>query len=633
MLKDEVADFFRKYPPFNLLNDREIDLLVEDVSIEYYPKGFRILAQNGPPTEYLRIVKKGAVKVYVQSDEGEDLTIDFRSEGELFGYISLISSDRSRANVVAIEDTLCYLIPRERIISLIETNPELNQYFLKSFFINFIDKTYEETKKRFSIIGEGERLLFTTPVGEIVRRSPVTVPHDTTIRQAARIMTQEQISSVIVTDRDGVPTGIVTDRDLRTKVVARGRDIEEPVENIMSSHLIRVDASEFCFEALLKMIRYNIHHILVIERGRLTGLVSNHDFMLLQGQSPTTLVKEIEKAYDLTQMENIRPRLITVVTNMMKDGARAYNLTGLISEVVDKVILKLIEQIEKQIGPAPLPYSLFAFGPLARRELTLSPRTRLGVVHEDTNNLTILRTTREYFKEFSDLLNRTLHAVINGKTGSEVTTDPFISGEQIKPLSDWESLFRRYSEDPFRYRPSPELLDLRSIHGEDILLEKLHQGLVKTVTESEEFMDYLATETVENRPPLGFFRKFVVEKSGEHRNELNIYDKGIIPVVSSTRLFALEKGIDETSTLRRIKGLISTREFPEGDDLLIAFDYLMMLLIHNQIGQIQRGLIPDSFINPEAMTNLEKKTLKETFQLIANIYEIIEKGYRTERTP
>lgn len=631
MLEEEVKDFLRRHPPFDLLSEEELGLVVQDISIEYYPKGVKILSQGGNPTEYLRIIKKGAVKVYVESHEGEELNIDFRTEGELFGYISMISGDRSRANVVAIEDTLCYLIPKERVLALVETNPALNQYFLKSFFINFIDKTYEETKKRFSIIGEGERLLFTTPIGEIVRRAPVTVSAETRIRDAARIMTKEQISSVIVTDSSGVPTGIVTDRDLRSKVVARGRDIDEPVINIMSSHLVRVDADEYCFEALLKMIHYNIHHIVVIKDGRLAGLVSNHDFMLLQGQSPTTLVKEIERSYDISQLEGIKERLVTVVTNLMKDGARAYNLTGLISEVADKVIIKLIEHIEKQIGPAPINYSLFAYGPLARRELTLKPRIHLGIVHEDTTNLSLVRSTKEYFNEFADLLNRTIGSLLTGNNSSH--HNEFLSKEQIRSLSDWVSLWERYASDPFRYRPSMEMLDLRSVHGDDQILKSLQVAIYKIVRDTEDFMDYLATETVENRPPLGFFRKFVVEKSGEHRNELNLFRKGIIPVVSSVRLFSLENEINEQSTLRRLKALSENREFSQGNDLLIAFDYLMMLLMHHQIEQIQLGESPDSFINPEQMSTLEKKTLKETFQLMANIYEFIEKGYKTERTP
>ena len=632
MLNDEVKSFFKKYPPFSFLDEPDLELLFEDVSLEYYPKGYMILTQNGPPTEYLRIVKKGAVKVYIQSDESEEILIDYRSEGELFGFISLISSDRSRANVLAVEDTICYLVPKQRVISIIETNPSLNEYFLKSFFINFIDKTYEETRKRFSLIGEGDRVLFTTSVGDIVRREPVAVPRDTPIRRAARLMSDEQISSLIITDGSGVPVGIITDRDLRTKVVARERDIDEPVHTIMSPHLIRVDADEFCFEALLRMIRYNIHHILVVDNGSLKGLVSNHDFMLLQGQSPTALVNEIERLHDISTIPQVFVKMNTVVSNLLRDGARAYNLTGLISEVLDKVVNKIVDHIEKSIGPSPLHYSLFIFGDGGRRELTLNPHIKLGIIHEDTNNLTLMKTTRQYFREFIDILTKHLGAI--SKPGASCPDERLvISEEAVRSLSEWISIFRKYSSAPFQYHPDIDLLDMRSIRGEGSLLKELNDQIRKVVGESEEYMDYVATKTVENRPPLGFFRKLVVEKSGEHKNELDIYTKGILPIVSSIRIFSLEKGIIETSTLKRERALTKKHAFEEGEDLLRAFDYLLMLLIYNQIEQIEKGIEPDDFINPEGFGYLERKTLKEAFNLIVNIYDVIEKGYRTERAP
>jgi len=60
------------------------------------------------------------------------------------------------------------------------------------------------------------------------------------------------------------------------------------------SSLIKTDARDYCFEALLKMIRYNIHHLLVVDNGDLKGIVTNHDLMMLQGTSPISIAKEIE---------------------------------------------------------------------------------------------------------------------------------------------------------------------------------------------------------------------------------------------------------------------------------------------------------------------------------------------------
>ncbi|KKM62125.1 hypothetical protein LCGC14_1524850, partial [marine sediment metagenome] len=132
MLNEETIEFLVHVQPFDKLSQDELDMISEDIMLEYYPTGVKILAQNGPPSEYLRLIKKGAVKVSLVSKDDEEIVIDYRSEGEQFGLVSVISGDRSRANVVAVEDTICYLIAKEKITSLFQSNAEVNEHFMRS---------------------------------------------------------------------------------------------------------------------------------------------------------------------------------------------------------------------------------------------------------------------------------------------------------------------------------------------------------------------------------------------------------------------------------------------------------------------------------------------------------------------
>ncbi len=135
--------------------------------------------------------------------------------------------------------------------------------------------------------------------------------------------------------------------------------------------------------------------------------------------------------------------------------------------------------------------------------------------------------------------------------------------------------------------------------------------------------------TVKVLPPLGFFKTFVVEKSGEHKDELNLKFKCIAPLINIVRLFALEKGITETSTIERLKVLRDkhsvVKEF--GDELEQAFEFINLLRLHHQFDQIEAGLVPDNFINLSKLSNLEKKTLKECCQLISKVQDSINKEY------
>ncbi len=628
MVKEEIIEFLKNVPPFNMVNREDIEMLVESISMEYYPRGYMILRQNGPPSDSLNIIKKGAVRLFVINDEKQEIVIDYRGEGESFGFISMFSGDRSRANIQAIEDTICYLIPRDSLFELIQRNPVVNRYFVKSFFINFIDRTYEETRKRFSLIGKGDRLLYTTTISELIRREPVCVYPHTSIKETAQIMSKNKIGSVVVITDNRIPVGIVTDKDLREKVIARGIDPSEEIQSIMSSPVISIDSSDLCFEALLKMIRYNIHHLTVVEAGELKGVISNHDLMLLQGNSPTVLIKDIQEQQEIEALKKVNTRLIKISSQLLSDGARAFNITALITEIYEKLINKSIELLQKKIGPPTCEYAVFIFDSGGRMELSFTSDIKLGIVLDDTFDIYLIERAENYFTELINQLKSSFFnsgiLYKNGNTG-------LLNREYIKTKKEWLDYFKEITTDPFRTTPEPGLLEMRCIRGDSSLIEAIRHSLFEQAYNSEDFADYLATVTVENRPPLGFLKRFVVEKTGEHKDMLNLYQKGIRPIIDSARIFSIKHRIKVRPTFKRLKELGERYGFGYADDLNHAINYLYTLLLHEQIISMEQGDIPSEFINPELLGSFEKKTLKESFQLIVNVYDVIEKQYKTER--
>jgi CBS domain-containing protein len=131
----------------------------------------------------------------------------------------------------------------------------------------------------------------------------------------------------------------------------------------------------------------------------------------------------------------------------------------------------------------------------------------------------------------------------------------------------------------------------------------------------------MTNQIVKNCPPVGFFKSFVVEKTGEHKDQFNLKVKGLTPLVDAIRLFALEKGVRETSTLGRIKAMkdIHSVVKEHADELEQALEFIMVLRIDHQLGQIEEGRKPDNFINPNKLSNIERKTLREAFHLISKL--------------
>ena len=632
LIAEDSILFLKNVPPFQFLSESELAVVVENMTMEFYPRDALILKQDDPANDSLRIVKKGGVKVSVRTDSGEDLTIDHRGEGDTFGLVSLMGQDRQKTTVVAMEDTICYLLKRDQIKELIESNPSFTEYFLQTHFSTYVDKVYREIHSKSLFFGSSDHLLFTTPVGEIATKGVVTVREGTTIRDSAQEMSRHRISCLIVVDRNELPVGIVTDRDLREKVVARGRNVDDTIENIMILPLIRVDVKDYCFEAVIKMIKHNVHHVLVIKEGKLKGVLTNHDLMLLQGSSPLSLLsfaKDLENQQTVEGLVPVSTKIDRVVGLLLKEGARASNITKIIAELNDQLVRKVLEIAEKRFGKAPVTYCWLALGSEGRKEQIFKTDQDNAIIHADSATPEQEAAVRTYFPKFTAFVRDSLV-----QCGFPLCPDDAMASNPkwCQPLSVWKQYFSSWINMPSlaAVRRSRIFFDFRVIFGEHGLADELRAFIGRTADRQNGFLVAMADAAVWNRPPLGLFRSLIVEKDGEHKNELDLKTSGIAPVIDLARLLSLEVTTTETSTLERIESVkekILPQTHVNGDELAQAFEYINLLRIHHQAEQSANGEKQDNFINPRKLSNLERSMLRESFHIISRAQEAVADRY------
>jgi CBS domain-containing protein len=630
MILDDVIAFLKKVPPFQFLDDDNQQAVARNLSMEFYPKDMVIMRQDGPPSDALRIIKKGGIKVSMVSEDGAEVVIDYRGEGDTFGFLSLVGQDRVRSNVTAVDDTICYLLGKEMLLKLLDSQLSFTEYFLKSHITKYIDRTYQEMQDKSMFYGGSDRLLYTTLIGDMAVKEVISTQEDTTIREASQIMTENRVSSIVIMNGNNLPVGIVTDRDLREKVVAKGRDVQEPVRNIMTTSLIRVDARDYCFEAVLRMIKYNIHHILVIKDGSLMGIITNHDMMMLQGRSPLSLTKDIESQQTIEGLVPVSRKINGMVGLLLKEGAKASNITKIITEINDRLVRKVLEFAERKHGKPPVPYCWIVFGSEGRKEQTFKTDQDNAIIHGDPSNDAEAEEARKYFSGFAEYVRDSLL-----QCGFPLCPANFMASnpQWCQPLKVWKKNFSSWITNP-----TPDavlnaviIFDFRPMYGDLSLADSLRADLNSLLKDEKVFLGYLANMAIKNTPPIGFFKSFVVEKSGEHKDELNLKIKGFAPLVDLVRLFALEKGIRETSTLERIDTLRPIHTIVEAyaDEFEQAFEFIMLLRMHHQYEQISLGQVPDNFINPNKLSNLEKRSIKEAFQLISKVQALIIERYKS----
>jgi len=136
------------------------------------------------------------------------------------------------------------------------------------------------------------------PVLEIMTHKPVTIAAGATVVEAAKVMREKNIGSLVVVDR-GTPTGIVTERDLVTKVAAL--DLQPSrvfVKDIMTSPVVAVPPHEEVAEAAKLMSQRKIRRLPVVEEGKLVGMVTENDIIRIW---PTLI--EVTREFDRAGFE------------------------------------------------------------------------------------------------------------------------------------------------------------------------------------------------------------------------------------------------------------------------------------------------------------------------------------------
>ena len=629
MLVDEAVTFLSQVPPFQFLDEATLRGVAQHLSLEFYPKGAVILSQDGVVGEHLRIVQKGVIKITMRPERGaEEVVVDYRERGETFGLVSLMGGHQ-KTTIIALQDSLCYLLPKAQLNEMMTRNPGVTEYLLQFHLNKYVGMTSREIQGKSLFLGSSDHLLFTAKVSEIPRTAATIVKEGTSIQEVAQRMAADRQSAALVVDGEGAPIGIVTDSDLRSKVVATGAAIGGPVTTIMSCPVVTMDENDHCFEVVLRMLKGNIHHVAVTREGKLQGVVTNHDFMVLQGRSPLAFSEDIERQSTLEGLAPVSAKALTIIGALLKEGARAANIVRIISELNDRVVRKVIEFAERDLGAPPVAYSWLALGSEGRKEQTFRTDQDNALVYEDPPPAD-QAAVAEYFSHFADYMRDGLV-----RCGFEACPANYMASnpEWCQPLSVWKKYFTGWVSQPTPMAVLKSLIffDFRSLAGTESLAWELQDHLDGLIPQYPTYTGFLANMLVQNRPPISFFGSVAVERSGEHKDGLNLKIKAVTPLVDIARLFALEKGIRHPSTWDRLEALRggSTMIADLVDELEYAIEFITLLRIHHQYRQMEAGKAIDNFIHLESLSHLERKSLKNIFRLILRIQDLVMERYKS----
>ncbi len=599
---DELVHFLNQHPPFTFLPAKVIADLATNLTYVDVNLG-QTIDVNSPPLE-VRIICSGGVEIRTQ----EGHLLDRLSAGGCFGYGPMLFGQPSTRIFTIIENGRLFLLDQKTFQELRHQHPEFDHFFARQTQ----QRIEKHSKNHTQDIDLGVR------IDSIMHRNLITATPDTPIYEAAQSMTAAQVSSVLVCDAVNL-LGIVTDRDLRTRVVAKTLDPANAISTVMTAKPICLSPNDSLYQGYLTMMANGIHHLPVVEDQQAVGLLSLSDLIRARSSEPLFFIQSIKRAREVAQLETLAKQIPKSIEKLILASVNADEISQIITTLTDSLTIQLLKMAETQFGPAPCKYCWLAFGSQGRQEQTLSSDQDNSFLLEDSAT----EENIQYFLRIGEFVCDGLDACgVVHCPGNIMAMNP----KWCLPLKAWQALFTDWIKTP-----APEALlnvsifyDMRLVTGDKDLYTTLHSSVFNNTKGKSLFSACLLDTALANRPPLGFFKNFVLERDGNQNSVLDLKQRGTIPIVDLARLYCLSEGIAASNTLERIQKLKLNKVLhtDTADNLSDAHNFISDMRIQNQQKQLQAGHKTSNHLDPKQLSPLLRHQLKDAFSIVQECQQL-----------
>ena len=595
----DARSFLAEHPPFDELEEKDLDRVVAAVEIEHFAPGAVILQQAGAPARHLFVVRKGEVDIL---DGGR--VIDEAGEGDVFGMWSLLGKVAPTATVRAAQDTLCYLIPADLASDVLRTGAGIA--FVASSVRRRIARVDETLKADLDPARYRK-------VGELIRRPPVTAEPSTTVADAAGVMARERVSCLLIRGSDD-DVGVLTDRDLRTRVVAERRSSLTPIGDVMTPGAETVPAETMAGEVLLRMLEGGFHHFPVVDgSGSVVGVVTDTDLMGLGRNTPFALKSAIARAPDRDGVVRAIGDLPEVIASLVESSADPVDIGHVIAFSIDAATRRLLELAISELGNPPVEWAWLALGSAARQE---------QAIHTDQDHALAFEGDREVAEPALAPLAEFVTAGLEQAGFARCRGEVMAANPALRlSVEEWVARFDHWMnlQTPKASEQLSVVFDFRSVTG-DLNAEGPLNEAMKLAVERPVFLQHLARRALDLKPPIGFVGKLRVERGGERPGTVNLKHGGILIIGNIARAYAIRAGLTAKRTVDRLRAAEQAGEIDAEtrEGLEEAFRFLWDVRLRHHVDQLRAGESLDDFVDPKELGGVAQQGLKEAFRIVAH---------------
>jgi len=459
--------------------------------------------------------------------------------------------------------------------------------------------------------------LLDQPLRTFATREPISCLAHTPIHIVLETMGRERIGAMVITDSDRHPVGVFTLRDLLEKVALGKADTQASISTVMDESIWALPSGAQGFEAAVLMAREGIRYVLLVDGGRLAGVISESRlFSVWRGGIGDTSAM-IRAARDVEEMRTATAGIRVLVDRLLEERMSAESVTRVITTLNDLVTERLIEIVGGAAAFERAGACWIALGSQGRCEQTLATDQDSGIIFADGEDVDARRgELLPYAQRVNAALDRCGYPLCRGEV---MAGNP----KWCLSLSEWRRQFAQWIDepDPVALLNATIFFDFRPIHGNHPIAFELREWLARHAADSGRFLLPMALNALSSQPPLGLVRDFILANGGEHPDTLDLKVSGVQLFVESARIYSLATGVRATNTLDRLAALAKTDLLAgaETEAWEEAFRFIQLLRMRQNAAQRMRGEPLHNHLNPALLNELDRRILKEALRQARNL--------------
>jgi CBS domain-containing protein len=583
-----VADFLKQQPPFQFMEESDLVALAARGRVKFHESDEYICWQSSPYTPFLYVIQQGSVALWDETVAPPALR-DIRGAGDSIGIERFNGSTVSLHSAKSASDVVVYAIPADDFALLLERYPRAAQYVAAYSAVTADYKAPGERPRPHEIF-----------LADLVRdRASVECPTSTSIREAARMLSESGAQALALTEAGGI-AALLTAEDLLDWIALGAQQPEQPAVNIASAATVTFAPHTSVSDCVLTMAEAHARAAALTSDGTphsaLQSIVTASGLAPAFGDHPITILREIASAPRIESLRALNQRAHAWIL----DNLAPQTAVDWLASFADLVNRRILERLLQLTGNHH-PEQLWCFnGSAGRRELLTTVAPGVFVIGPAPTSLENALADCGY-----------------------LSAEPVVHAS----LAEWKLRFSGWIRQPIDTQAylAYSFFDLRPVHGPAHLLGEIEVHMRAELAAEPGFLRVLAHDCLSNLPPLTFFRDLVVEESGEQTDTFRLQTSALQPLVDVARVFSLAFGSPlGASTRERFEH--ARRRLPAQESIFREAAETMRVVLFHQARAGLRMRSSGAALPLSTLSRHDRQVLKSGFRSIHNLLEFMAPG-------